>query len=256
MEQNLKGYLYETHLHTIQASACGKVDGADYIDYMKERGYQGIIVTDHFFNGNSCVPRDLPWAERVAMYASGYDAALKASQGKDFDVLFGIEYNFEGDEYLLYGVDTDWLLANPDIMSKSRQEVYACVHEAGAVMIQAHPYRERSYLVDIRLTPNVCDAIEIYNAANPDYQNALGYQYAVELGVPMTAGSDIHFFYDGAMGGMLLPRRISSPSEYAELVMKRECTPVRVENKKLEAVEAIPELTTPTRGPELPVIRL
>lgn len=53
------GYIYETHLHTIEGSACGHVYGKDYITIMKDRGYSGIIVTDHFFNGNSAVPREL-----------------------------------------------------------------------------------------------------------------------------------------------------------------------------------------------------
>ena len=70
-------YIYETHLHTSEASKCGKVSGGDYIDYMIKQGYSGIIVTDHFFNGNSAVPKNLPWNEKVAMYVSGYKAAKK-----------------------------------------------------------------------------------------------------------------------------------------------------------------------------------
>ena len=31
------GYLYETHSHTCEASACGKVHGEDYISYMMDR---------------------------------------------------------------------------------------------------------------------------------------------------------------------------------------------------------------------------
>ena len=72
-------YLYETHLHTVEASACGKTPGKDYIDFMMAKGYAGIIVTDHFFNGNSCVPKDLPWEERVELYCLGYEHAKKAS---------------------------------------------------------------------------------------------------------------------------------------------------------------------------------
>ena len=47
------GYLYETHLHTCEASKCGRVHGEDYISYMMDKGYSGMIVTDHFFTGNS-----------------------------------------------------------------------------------------------------------------------------------------------------------------------------------------------------------
>ena len=68
-------YLYETHLHTVQASACGKSRGADYIPFYKKKGYTGIIVTDHFFNGNTCVPSHLSWEERVELFCKGYEEA-------------------------------------------------------------------------------------------------------------------------------------------------------------------------------------
>lgn len=249
------GYLYETHLHTSEASACGQVSGSDYIDFMMSRGFSGMFVTDHFFNGNSAVPRYFPWKEKVKRYVIGYEKARDAAKGKDFDVFFGVEYCFEGDEYLIYGVDEDWLLANEDILPCSKEEVYRRVHEAGGIMIQAHPYRERYYLQDIRLTPAICDGIEIYNAANPDNQNALAYRYALELNVPMTAGSDIHFFHEKPMGGMLLPERLHSLAEYVEVVKKGEGVPVKVMNGEMIPVTEIKELTEPAEDPTLPVLR-
>ncbi len=251
----MNGYLYETHSHTSEASACGKVSGADYTDFMKKRGFQGMIITDHFFNGNSAIDRNLPWNERVAGYVSGYKKALAAAEGKDFDVLFGVEFNFEGDEYLIYGIDEQWLLENEDIMTMTRKEVYDRVHAtADAVLIQAHPYRERGYLKDIKLTPEICDGIEGYNAANPDYQNALGYQYGKKLGLPMTAGSDIHFYNDDPMGGMLLPRRITDVSEYVDMIRKGEGSPVQITlDNKITPVAEIEALTVPTREPDLEV---
>lgn len=253
----MKGYLYETHLHTSQASACGKVQGADYIDYMMRRGFHGMIVTDHFFNGNSAVEKTLPWKERIDRYASGYHDALEAAKGKDFDVLFGVEYNFKGDEYLIYGIDEAWLKENEDIMSLSRSGVYERVHQTDAIMIHAHPYRERGYLSDIKLTPSICDGIEVYNAANPDYQNALGYAYAKRLKLPVTAGSDIHYFFDGAMGGMLLPHRIGDISGYVSAVRAGEAVPVRISpDKRITPVSEVTELTVVTKGPTLPVYEL
>ena len=91
-------YLYETHLHTKGVSACGSSEPEDYIEVYKRAGYTGLIVTDHFFNGNSGIESSLPWEEKVCKYCSGYERALAAAKGKDFDVFFGIEYNFQGDE--------------------------------------------------------------------------------------------------------------------------------------------------------------
>lgn len=252
----MKAYLYETHLHTSEGSACGKVRGAAYIDHMISRGYDGMIVTDHFFNGNCAIIDDLPWDAKVARYMEGYRNALAAAEGRDFDVLFGVEFNFEGDEYLLYGVDERWLLENEDIMWQTRREVYRRVHSAGAVMVHAHPYRERFYLSDIKLTPGICDGIEVYNAANADNQNALAYRYATELGLPMTAGSDIHYYHDKPMGGVLLPQRIGSASEYADILTGGGAVPVRVMNGSAHDVRDIEELTVPSGAPTMKVFRL
>lgn len=248
-------FIYETHSHTSQASKCGKVQGRDYIEYMQKQGFDGMIITDHFFNGNSAVPADLSWKERVEMYVSGYEDAKKASAGTKFNVMFGIEYNFDGDEYLIYGVDKKWLLDNGDILGKTRQQVYEIVHQADGIMVQAHPFRERDYIRTINLTPSITDAIEIYNAANSDNMNALGYCYAKELGVPVSAGSDIHFFYDGLKGGMRFKEKIETVQDYARELMVGNGTPVVLNNKKVTPVTKISSLRIPEHGPEFEVVR-
>lgn len=248
------GYIYETHLHTCEASKCGRAHGADYIDYMMGLGYSGIIVTDHFFNGNSAVPADLPWKERVDWYASGYEAALKAAEGKDFKVFFGIEYNFECDEYLIYGVDKQWLYDNPDILSKTRHEVYDLVHASGGIMVQAHPYRERYYITKINLTPSICDGIEIYNAGNESYMNSLAYKYAEKLELPTSSGSDIHFFYDGMKGGMMFEKKLETIQDYVKAFMNREGTPIVLDEGKIRRVDEIEEFTVPSKEPNLEVV--
>ena len=248
-------YIYETHSHTSQASKCGRTLGRDYVEYMQGEGFAGMIITDHFFNGNSAVPTDLPWKERVEMYVSGYEDAKKASAGTDFNVMFGIEYNFDCDEYLIYGVDKKWLLDNPDIMDKSRQEVYKIVHGAGGIMVQAHPFRERYYIKNINLTPSIVDGIEIFNAANDDNMNALAYCYAKELGVPASAGSDIHIRYDGPKGGMMFHEKIVDIKDYVRKFMAGEGIPVVVNRGKATPIEKIGSYKIPEHGPTYNVIR-
>ncbi|MCR5214033.1 MAG: PHP domain-containing protein [Eubacterium sp.] len=247
-------YIYETHLHTCEASKCAKAHGADYIDYMRNLGYIGIIVTDHFFNGNTCIPETLPWKERVDLYVTGYEAAYRAAQGKDFSVFFGIEYNFECDEYLIYGIDKNWLYENADLLSKTRHEVYDLVHAAGGIMVQAHPYRERYYIKQINLTPSICDGIEIFNAGNQNYMNSLAYKYAEKLGLPTSSGSDIHNFYDGIKGGMMFERKIESIEDYVKAFKNREGTPIVLDNGTIKRVDTINEFTTPTKEPTLEVV--
>ena len=249
-------FLYETHLHTCEASKCGKLHGEEYIPYMMEKGYSGMVVTDHFFNGNTCVPADLSWKERVEIYCSGYERALKAAEGKDFNVMFGVEINFNKDEYLLYGIDKKWLLENEGIMKMTRLELYEAVHKAGGIMIQAHPFRERDYLSDIKLAPAAAvDGIEVYNAANSANMNALGFEYCTRLDLPMTAGSDIHFFHDKEMGGMLFDEKIDSVEEFAASVIARKGIPVSIApDGKITPVDTIREQTVSTELPTLEVL--
>ena len=249
------GYLYETHLHTSEASACAMVPGADYISYMMEKGYAGMIVTDHFFNGNSCVPGRLSWEKRIEQYVSGFEHAKDAARGTGFQVLFGVEFNFEGDEFLLYGVDKEWLLSHPAVMQYTRAEVFREVHRAGGIMIHAHPYRERGYLDTIHLTPSACDGIEIYNGGNKAYQNALAYQYDLELDLPVTAGSDIHYFQQGyPMGGMEFPERIGSIQEFSEAVTERAGVPMALYDDHWVPVTDLKEHCIISQKPSLPVI--
>ncbi len=251
-------YIYETHLHTQEVSACGQTQAIDYIDHMKSLGYSGIVVTDHFFTGNCAVPKTLPWNEKVDRFCRGYELAHEAAIGKDFTVLFGLEYNFQGDEFLIYGVDKKWILENSDIEGCDRYEVYKRVHQGDGIMIQAHPYRERGYLSAIHLTPDVSDGAEAYNASNPDWQNALGYQYAKEQGLKMTGGSDIHYTSLDDRGGLAFPEPVGTIQEFKTAFMEGKGVPVFRKNVHssdtgFAPIEENSDLTTVTQPPTLEV---
>ena len=54
-------YLFETHMHTCEISKCVRSTGAEMARTYYESGYSGIVVTDHFLNGNNTtVPHGLP----------------------------------------------------------------------------------------------------------------------------------------------------------------------------------------------------
>ena len=58
-------YRYETHCHTLYASACSSLDAETMVALYLANGYDGIVVTDHFFNGNTAISPSLGWKERV-----------------------------------------------------------------------------------------------------------------------------------------------------------------------------------------------
>lgn len=185
-------YRYETHMHTCQGSACGVSTGAEQARFYRELGYAGIFVTDHFTGGNTAVPQDLPWRERIDWFCSGYEDALAEGQKIGLDVFFAWEQNFEGDEYLIYGPDKAWLLAHPDIEHWTRQKQLDEIHRAGGAVIQAHPFRDRGYIKYILLGLKYCDGIELANTGNHPYCDACAANYARDYGLRVTAGSDNH----------------------------------------------------------------
>ena len=65
-------YVYETHLHTSESSACAANTGDEMARACYEAGYTGIIVTNHFVYGNTNIDRKLPWTEWVGAFCKGF----------------------------------------------------------------------------------------------------------------------------------------------------------------------------------------
>jgi len=124
-------YLYEPHLHTSQASACGISPGREYIKRYQDLGYTGIIVTDHFYGGNTAIDRNLPWPKWVDAFCRGYEDARDEGERRGLDVFFGWEETFDGDDYLVYGLDKEWLLQHPEARYWTRKEQYETVSCGG-----------------------------------------------------------------------------------------------------------------------------
>ena len=223
-------YLYETHLHTSEGSACGRSTGREIAEACKEYGYAGIFVTDHNWGGNTAVDRNLPWDEWVHEFCRGYENAKEEGDKIGLDVFFGYEAGYAGTEFLIYGVDKDWMLANPAIRYADVEEQYVLIHERGGMVIHAHPYREEHYIPEVRLFPKWVDGVEAINAThsnsgsiahNDPAFDTKAIAYAREHHFPMTAGSDTH---RAALfgGGVAFRRKILSSADYIRAILSGE----------------------------------
>ena len=216
-------YKYETHLHTSDSSACGRSRGADYLEGYKALGYDGIFVTDHFYLGNTCVSRELPWNEWVERYCQSYYNTKEAATGTGIKVFFGWETSYgTGEDFLIYGLDPDWLKRHPEIIEITLEEQYELVHSEGGLVVQAHPFRERGYMREIVLHPNHCDAWEIANTGNTPEMDRAAYDYAVSHGMVMTCGSDIHstdWLKEDLVFAMETDEEIFSEADYVRIIL-------------------------------------
>ena len=186
-------YKYETHLHTFPVSQCAKVDAVESLRIYKEMGYDGVFITNHFIDGNINLEiRDKPYAEQIEFYFSDYEKAREASEEIGIKVFCGVEMTYKGTDFLIYGLDKEWFLAHPEIMEMKKSQELAFLMEEGALVIQAHPYREAGYIDHIRLFPRCVHGVEVINACRKDEENLMAGIYAKHYGLVELAGSDNH----------------------------------------------------------------
>jgi len=204
-------YRYEMHLHTCGCSACGASTAREMVDAAKERGFAGIVFTNHFFRGNSCVDRNQPWKDFVAAYEKDWQDVREYAAQVDIDVLFGVEECYRaGREVLIYGVEPSVIAAEERFPTFTREELADFVRENGGFIAVAHPFRIKSYIPDPDVVePSECfDAVEIYNAGNPADRNIKAWKYCKTSGLLPISGGDVHSGKNIGKAGLAFSERI------------------------------------------------
>ncbi len=215
-------YRYETHVHTCEGSACASASGASQAMFYKSRGFTGIVVTDHFFNGNTAIPHELSWEEKVNRFCLGYENAKEQGEKIGLDVFFGWEYSYHGTDLLTYGLDKQWLLKHPVVMDMDVNSYCDFVREQGGIIVHAHPFREADYIAMIRLLPRKCDACEIINSCRTDFENNMARLYAESYGLMPFAGSDNHSAAQEKLNGVDFDERVISEQHFVQLVKEQK----------------------------------
>lgn len=185
----MKGYLFDTHIHTAQSSSCGEVPAADVVDRYRSLGYDGIIVTDHV-NAYNFSKLGSTYDEQAKNWLNGYNAA-KEHAADGFTVILGMEIrflNYEND-YLVYGFDEDFIFSRDLAHIERLEDFLPIVKERSLAIYQAHPFRPKMTVMPHRLL----SGIEVYNGhANHDSSNEIAYRWAKKYSLAMLSGSDFH----------------------------------------------------------------
>lgn len=218
-------FLYEMHCHTLPCSACGGIQPEELVRGMKAAGYAGMVLTDHFYHGNTGIRRNLPWADFVAAYEESYLRAKAVGDQIDFDVLFGLEEGIGGGkEVLLYGITPRFVYDHPEMRDCDLAHLSHIVRQAGGLIYQAHPFRVRDYIAKPwePLPAEYFDGAEIYNACNPPLDNLRAVNWAKETGLPAIAGSDRHYMGHCENFGIAVPHRLRTGAELVQVLRNEE----------------------------------
>ena len=216
----IKGYpyLYETHVHCRESSACAVSSAVDMAKAHKKFGYTGMILTNHNWGGNTAVDRSLSWHDFLDAFFAPFHTAKKWGDSNDFQVFPGYEAGYNGTEFLIYGLEIDWMYDHPELRDATVAEQFDIVHAGGGIVVHAHPFREAFYISRIRLFPEYIDGVEGINAAHlkPEENiifNEKALKYAKELGMFITGGSDSHSV-DLVGGGTAFATRLSDIHDF------------------------------------------
>lgn len=199
----MKGYKVEGHLHLKGNSGCAKKDVEETLRIYKQKGYDAIIVTNHFntnIYNNYFVGSD---EEKLDTFFKSYEEIKANDLG--IKVYFGVEFALREDHYglpikkkavelLVYGITPEEFREHAiNIIYMDYVELKELADKMGWLIFQAHPFRERTKRVDVSLVHGV----ETYNG-NPRHINRNGLAKAYQLSHKLleVVGSDFHQAYD------------------------------------------------------------
>ena len=216
-------YKYETHSHTWPVSICARVSVEESLAFYKEMGYDGVFITNHFLDGNINIDKSLPYEAQIAFYFSDYEEGLRIGEKLGLKVFFGAELSYGGTDFLVYGLDKAWFLAHPEIMEMKKSRELEFFMESGALVIQAHPFREAAYIDHIRLFPRQIHGVEVTNACRKDSENQLAEIYAEHYGLLKIAGTDNHLGpRQKKLAGVSFETPIESEADFVRRIMNGE----------------------------------
>lgn len=216
-------FRYETHLHTYPVSKCATATVRESLEFYKNLGYDGVFITNHFLDGNINSDRALPYDELIEFYFSDYEEAKCLESEIGINVFLGVESSYKGTDFLIYGLTKEWFLAHPEIQDMKKSDQLSFFIENDALVIQAHPFREASYIDHIRLFPRNVHGVEIVNASRGEFENAMARSYAEAYGLVEFAGSDNHAAQkQRLLAGVSFESAIKDERDFAKRVKNSE----------------------------------
>ena len=218
----------ETHIHTAESSACGKLSAEELVKRYHNAGYQTLFISDHFQKRTFAALGDVTWEEKVEHFLKGYRVAKKAGEKLGMHILLSAELQFNNthNDYLLYGFNETFFKAIPNMLDMSIESFYPYAKKQGVTVIQAHPYRDNKCTP----TPEFVDGFEVHNS-NPRHENFTDrtIELATKYHKPMTAGSDTHRLEDVALSGVMTEKEICTVEDYLHAFYAGELTLIKGE---------------------------
>lgn len=172
----------DMHCHTSEGSIDSKVGIRRWIQLLQERGFDGMLVTDH---------------DSYSGYRYYLDRRKYMPRG--FTVLMGIEYDTKDAGHFLVIMPNHVHLRLLRFRGMSVEMLIRVVHAYGGVLGPAHPFGMRSssamFFKKMQENPDIMkefDFLEGFNTCELSEANLRAQELAESYDLPCTAGSDAH----------------------------------------------------------------
>ncbi|MBE7059095.1 MAG: transposase [Ruminococcaceae bacterium] len=211
---------YELHAHTAECDKVAGVGGAEIVRLYKDAGYDGLVITDHYFalffdwfkdeinigNKKNIIDR----------YLRGYYSARNEAEKIGFTLLCGAEVRFDNsiNDYLVYGLNEQDFYQLPLLNRLKDVEELSRVLPENALIVQAHPFRDKMTVC----SPDNIFGIEGYNGCTEKFRNKMAKTFASHYNKPITSGSDFHHVSHLARGGIITSKKINSSSDLVDVL--------------------------------------
>ena len=202
---------FDLHCHTQEGSLDGKLPIAEYIRLLQEKGYDGMLVTDH----NSY---------------KGYRAYRDILKEKlhNFVVLKGIEYDTIDAGHILVIMPEQVKLKLLECRGLPVRILQDIVHRHGGILGPAHPCGERhlsfTQTKAYKRHPEIMkkfDFVEGFNSCESDESNARAIELAKSYDLPTFGGSDSHHADCVGTAYTELPQTIAHESDLIACVKSK-----------------------------------
>lgn len=203
---------FDMHCHTKEGSLDGKVPVEEFIDVLIDKGYDGMLISDHdSYNGYRA------WKRNPV-----------CQQKENFVVLKGIEYDTIDAGHILVIMPENVKLPILELRGLPVQFLIKIVHKNGGILGPAHPcgvkYMSIFNTRKHRNQPAVIeqfDFVEGFNACEEPESNRRALEIAAEYGKPAFGGSDAHKLDCIGLGATVFPERVTCESELIALVREK-----------------------------------
>ena len=174
----MNGFNYELHLHTSEVSPCARVPAKEIPRLYLDKGYDVIVVTDHYAHYIFENRKHQKWEDAIDAYLRGYYIAANEGLKCGIRVLMGMEINFAGspEDYLVYGIDEGFLKNNPHLYRKNIKSFYKIARKHNLFVAQAHPCR--NYIKKVAI--GHIDGLEVLNGSDSRENNEKAMKLAVD----------------------------------------------------------------------------